>query len=239
MAKDDATPVPVTRDDDRRLDLIVFGATSFVGQILCRVLVERHGVGGRVRSRSAPVEHRWAQCEEAGRGGRGDRRRSNASWPTPRVPLTWRHSPHRRTWWCRPSGPMRCTARSWWRRVRRPVPTIAISPGEPQWMRRMIDAHQATAEASGARIVHSCGFDSIPSDLGVAVLQAGLRSASVRRARRWRCAEAHGGRSEWRHHRQSDERGRGDLPRSRARKLMANPYALAPEECATVSNSRT
>jgi short subunit dehydrogenase-like uncharacterized protein len=43
--------------------------------------------------------------------------------------------------------------------------------GEVQWMRRMIDAHQAAAEASGARIVHSCGFDSIPSDLGVQFLQ--------------------------------------------------------------------
>jgi short subunit dehydrogenase-like uncharacterized protein len=39
--------------------------------------------------------------------------------------------------------------------------------GEPQWMRRMIDAHSAEAEASGARIVHASGFDSIPSDLGV------------------------------------------------------------------------
>ncbi|MEZ5349068.1 MAG: hypothetical protein R2714_07690 [Microthrixaceae bacterium] len=31
----------------------------------------------------------------------------------------------------------------------------------------MIDAHHVDAEASGARVVHSCGFDSIPSDLGV------------------------------------------------------------------------
>jgi short subunit dehydrogenase-like uncharacterized protein len=43
--------------------------------------------------------------------------------------------------------------------------------GEVQWMRRIIDTHQAAAEASGARIVHSCGFDSIPSDLGVQFLQ--------------------------------------------------------------------
>ena len=43
--------------------------------------------------------------------------------------------------------------------------------GEPAWMRTMIDAHDATAKASGARIVFSCGFDSIPFDLGVAFLQ--------------------------------------------------------------------
>lgn len=43
--------------------------------------------------------------------------------------------------------------------------------GEVQWMRAMIDAHQAAAQASGARIVHACGFDSIPSDIGVWFLQ--------------------------------------------------------------------
>jgi short subunit dehydrogenase-like uncharacterized protein len=44
--------------------------------------------------------------------------------------------------------------------------------GEPGWMREMIDAHQDTAKASGARITFSCGFDSIPFDLGVHFLQA-------------------------------------------------------------------
>jgi short subunit dehydrogenase-like uncharacterized protein len=43
--------------------------------------------------------------------------------------------------------------------------------GEPQWMRRMIDTYQPAAKASGSRIVHSCGFDSIPSDFGVWFLQ--------------------------------------------------------------------
>ncbi len=43
--------------------------------------------------------------------------------------------------------------------------------GEPHWMRSMIDAHAAGAAESGARIVHACGFDSIPSDLGVLYTQ--------------------------------------------------------------------
>jgi hypothetical protein len=43
--------------------------------------------------------------------------------------------------------------------------------GEPAWMRQMIDAHAETAKASGARIVFSAGFDSIPFDLGVLYLQ--------------------------------------------------------------------
>jgi len=43
--------------------------------------------------------------------------------------------------------------------------------GEPAWMRQMIDAHEAEAKATGARIVFSCGFDSIPFDLGVLTAQ--------------------------------------------------------------------
>ena len=43
--------------------------------------------------------------------------------------------------------------------------------GEPAWMHEMIDAYGETARASGARIVFSCGFDSIPFDLGVLFLQ--------------------------------------------------------------------
>ena len=43
--------------------------------------------------------------------------------------------------------------------------------GEPGWMREMIDKHQKAAEESGAQICFSCGFDSIPFDLGVLMLQ--------------------------------------------------------------------
>ena len=43
--------------------------------------------------------------------------------------------------------------------------------GEPGWMREMIDRYDAAAKASGARIAFSSGFDSIPFDLGVLMLQ--------------------------------------------------------------------
>ena len=44
--------------------------------------------------------------------------------------------------------------------------------GEPAWMAAMIAKYDAMAKATGARIVFSCGFDSIPFDLGVTYLQA-------------------------------------------------------------------
>jgi short subunit dehydrogenase-like uncharacterized protein len=50
----------------------------------------------------------------------------------------------------------------------------------------MIDAHEAQAQASGARIVFSCGFDSIPFDLGVAMLQSEMQQRFGRAANRVR-----------------------------------------------------
>lgn len=43
--------------------------------------------------------------------------------------------------------------------------------GEAGWIRQMIDLHHETAAASKVKIVHSCGFDSVPSDMGVYFLQ--------------------------------------------------------------------
>jgi short subunit dehydrogenase-like uncharacterized protein len=49
--------------------------------------------------------------------------------------------------------------------------------GEPVWMRQVIDAHEATAKSTGARIVFSCGFDSLPFELGVFFCQETAKKA--------------------------------------------------------------
>ena len=56
--------------------------------------------------------------------------------------------------------------------------------GEVHWMQEMIEAHQDAAVRSGARIVFTCGFDCIPSDLGAFFLQHEMqRRHGVRCAR--------------------------------------------------------
>jgi short subunit dehydrogenase-like uncharacterized protein len=47
--------------------------------------------------------------------------------------------------------------------------------GEPIWLKQMIDRHEAAAKASGARIMFSCGFDSIPFELGAFFVQEEAR----------------------------------------------------------------
>src|SRR6202166_3499609 len=49
--------------------------------------------------------------------------------------------------------------------------------GEPVWMRQMIDKHEAAAKASGARIMFSCGFDSVPFELGTFFVQEEAKRA--------------------------------------------------------------
>jgi len=59
----------------------------------------------------------------------------------------------------------------------------------------MIDAHHDEAVRSGAKIVHTCGFDSIPSDLGVHFLQAAMKARGERPASqvKYRLVKAAGG----------------------------------------------
>jgi short subunit dehydrogenase-like uncharacterized protein len=49
--------------------------------------------------------------------------------------------------------------------------------GEPVWMHQMIEAHEGAARASGARIVFSCGFDSVPFELGAFFVQEEAKRA--------------------------------------------------------------
>lgn len=58
--------------------------------------------------------------------------------------------------------------------------------GEPAWMKEVIEKHGDAAKASGARIVFSCGFDSIPFDLGVHFLQTQLQQTQGKVANRVR-----------------------------------------------------
>ena len=62
--------------------------------------------------------------------------------------------------------------------------------GEPVWMHQMIGKHEAAAQASGARIMFSCGYDSVPFELGAFFVQKEAKSVfgAPARASRAACA---------------------------------------------------
>jgi short subunit dehydrogenase-like uncharacterized protein len=150
-------------------DVVVFGATSFVGQILARYLFEEFGLDGKLHwaaaGRSLPKleELRKSLGKGAGKltllqADAGDETSLQKLCRSARVivstvgPYALYGEPLVRV--CAETGTDYCDL-----------------TGEVQWMRRMIHKYEKTAQASGARIVHNCGFDSIPSDLGVHYLQ--------------------------------------------------------------------
>ncbi|NVJ97529.1 MAG: saccharopine dehydrogenase NADP-binding domain-containing protein [Alphaproteobacteria bacterium] len=155
---------------DQPFDVTVFGATSFVGQILTRYMAETYGHGGDVR---------WAI---AGRSEAKLNELKESLGPTVvGLPVIVADAADEEAL----TGMVKGT-----RVVISTVGPYALYgsllvklcatlgtdyvdlTGEPQWIRRMIDAHEEDALRSGARIVHCCGFDSIPSDLGVHFLEA-------------------------------------------------------------------
>ncbi|MDQ2621472.1 MAG: saccharopine dehydrogenase NADP-binding domain-containing protein [Actinomycetota bacterium] len=102
--------------------------------------------------------------------------------------------------------------------------------GETLFMRKSIDANHELAQRTGARIVHTCGFDSIPSDLGVLALhEAALAAGAGDLGQTTFVVEAmKGGASGG-----TIASMMGQLDESRndrnARRLAADPYALSPD----------
>jgi short subunit dehydrogenase-like uncharacterized protein len=165
----------------REHELVVYGATSFVGQIVCRYLVRRHGSSGSLR---------WAIA------GRSDDKLGAVARATgadvPRIVADATDRPALDRLAASTDvvmstvGPYALYGSDLVAAVVEAGTDYCDLTGEVQWMRRMIDAHHDRAVETGARVVHACGFDSIPSDLGVwftqqrAVEQFGEPCAEVR-----------------------------------------------------------
>lgn len=158
--------------DDRELDIVVHGATGFVGTLTAARLAEaagddlRIGLSGRSRTRLAAV-----------RDDLGD---AAAAWPLLEVDALDDDD------MARLAGTAHVVVSTVGPYARLGIPLVracaragthyADLTGETVFMRESIDTAHDMAVASGARIVHSCGFDSIPSDLGVFLLAEHARA---------------------------------------------------------------
>jgi short subunit dehydrogenase-like uncharacterized protein len=217
---------PSTDRDDRRLDLVVYGATSFVGQILCRYLVERHGVdgplrwaiAGRDRAKLAGVAASTGASVEQIVADAADRAALDAMVTDTKVIVST-------------VGPYALYGSELVAACVDAGTDYCDLTGETQWMRRMIDAHQGEAEASGARMVHTCGFDSIPSDLGVWFTQQQALERFGQPCERvsMRVHALRGGASGGTIASMFNLMEEAAADRS-LRRLLADPYALAPAD---------
>tara|TARA_B100000965_G_C19527090_1_gene729317 strand:+ start:58 stop:1284 length:1227 start_codon:yes stop_codon:yes gene_type:complete len=103
--------------------------------------------------------------------------------------------------------------------------------GEVQWMHKMINSYHKKAKLNGCKIVHSCGFDSIPSDMGVyfiqklAKAQIGCKAQNIK----MRVASIRGGISggTYASFCQVIDEAQQD---KRIYKILNNPYSLNPQD---------
>ena len=154
--------------DSREFDVIVFGATGFTGRLVAEYLNEQYGNGDAIN---------WAMAGRSGQKLKAVRDEMGLPAETPLVTA---------------NSDDFYSLRSLARRARVVITTVGPYQlygeelvkacidagtdyvdlcGEPLWMREMIEKYELDAMKTGARIVFSCGFDSIPSDLGILLLQ--------------------------------------------------------------------
>ena len=213
---------------NRELDVVVFGATGFVGQLVAGYLAEhappgmRIGLAGRSEQRLADARARL------GLGA--------AEWP---LLVADSGDPASLAALARAARVVATTVGPYRRQGLALVEACATAgtdyadlTGEVLFIRESIDRYHSVAAGTGARIVHCCGFDSIPSDLGVLLHQAARADGAgdledttlVVTALRGGVSGGTlaSGIGQWDEMRAS----------AQARRLVADPYALSPDRVA-------
>ncbi len=212
---------------EREFDIVLFGATGFTGQLAADHLVRHHLQNGLKLALAGRDEKKLERV-------RADVTKTNPLAATLPILVCDAHDE---------AGLMKVAART-------KVVLTTVGPyakygeklvgacakngthyadltGEVTFMRRMIDQHHAEAQRTGARIVHTCGYDSVPSDLGtwLAVREYEKRFGELPEAIVHAAGESRGGASggtiaSMLFLMEEAEKD-GNI-----RRLLANPYAL-------------
>ena len=159
------TNIEHTRD----LDIVVYGATGFTGTLVTEYLLGQYGIGrdvrwaiaGRSASKLAEVKAQLGDSAadlEAIVADSSDEAALASLAARTRVVLTT-------------VGPYALYGSKLVAACVNAGTDYCDLAGEVQWIRKMIDTYHERASETGARIVHCCGFDSVPMDMGVWFLQ--------------------------------------------------------------------
>jgi short subunit dehydrogenase-like uncharacterized protein len=213
-------------------DLVLWGATGFTGRLTAEYLTRRYGVAGaplrwaiagRDQTKLEAIRDELAEIDPTAvdipilLGDSHDRPSLDAIVAQTRVvcttvgPYTLHGAPLVAA--CAAGGVAYCDL-----------------TGEPPWIRDNIERFGPEAAASGARIVHACGYDSIPSDLGTLMVQEQAMADHGRYAPTvknlfgpMRGGISGGTAASMLLLAKQSSRSR------RVRRLLADPYALAPD----------
>lgn len=168
----------------REFDIIIYGATGYTGRLVAEYLVQAYP--GADKPSWAMAGRSLAKLEEV-------RNLIGAPSDTPLVvadaedPASIRAMCDRATVILTTVGPYQLYGSDLVAACAETGTAYVDLCGEPGWMNEMIAAHHETAQKTGARIVFSCGFDSIPFDLGVLTLQEAAKAKFGLPAPRVKC----------------------------------------------------
>jgi short subunit dehydrogenase-like uncharacterized protein len=159
-------------DTGRAFDVIVYGATGFTGRLVAEYLLATYGVGGEVK---------WALAGRSQAKLESVRGEIGASDGLPLI-VADASDPASLAAMAKATKVVITTVGPY-QIYGEPLVEACVTAGtdyvdlcgEPAWMADMIATYDEAAKASGARIVFSCGFDSIPFDLGVTFIEARAR----------------------------------------------------------------
>ncbi len=212
-----------------QLDIVVFGATSFVGKILTDYMHRTYGVGKDLK---------W------GIGGRSEKKlqdlKESLGASAKDLPVITADASDDTALknLCDQTrvvvstvGPYALYGEPLVRVCAETGTDYCDLTGEVQWIRKMIEKYEDKAKTSGARIVHCCGFDSIPSDMGVWFLQQQAQEQFGQPALdvRMRVKVAKGGLSGGTVASMMNvAKEAGSDPQ--LRKELANPFSICPKE---------
>lgn len=147
-----------------KYDIVVFGATSFVGKILIQYLSNQYGINAGLKWAIAGRSESKLTEVAKSLGAHSD------SLP---IVIANADSEQDLKLMCSQTkvivstvGPYALYGESLVKICAQTGTDYCDLTGEPQWVRKMIDRYQTDAQATGAHIIHSCGFDCLPSDMG-------------------------------------------------------------------------
>jgi short subunit dehydrogenase-like uncharacterized protein len=221
--------MPSSDTSEREYDVVVYGATGFVGKLTAAYLAEAAPAGTRVAL--------GGRSQEKLERTRAELPAAAAEWP---LVVADSSDSDAVGAMARSARAIATTVGPYYRYGMPLVEACAAAgthyadlTGETLFMRRSIDTADGPAKASGARIVHTCGFDSIPSDIGVLLLHehaaatgAGDLTETTLVVRSMRGGVSGG----------TVDSMRGQLDAAKAdkslRRVMVDPYALSPDRAA-------
>ena len=207
----------------KKLDLVIWGATGFTGQLVCEYIANSYNskdlnwtIAGRNEEKLLKLKNRLNIKNSILIGNSNDKSSLEKICGKTKVI-------------CSTVGPYALYGTNLIHACIKMKTNYCDISGETQWIRKIIDTFHEKAKKQKIKIVNSCGFDSIPSDMGVYFSQSNYYKENGEYANEinMRVAGTRGGFSGGTYNSLTNVIHEASLNKS-VRKILNNPYGLNP-----------